>query len=308
MIGDATLACPHCGERTLPDDEFCEGCGASLAQRRRRWDHVELDHGDAAGVSDRGLVHSRNEDAIFVEASGRGAVAVVCDGVSTASAPDRAAQVAVAAAGATLREALVQRDGAGRQTFVDGRSTRMIREAIGAADAAVRSVPWLPDGGGGAPACTIVAALWDRTSLTIGWTGDSRAYWLDADAPACLTVDHSWSQEQISAGRLTAEEADADSRAHAITRWLGEDAPSEVADALTYRPRGPGRLVICSDGLWNHAPSAEALLALVSEVSSDAPAIDVARALTRAAIVRGAHDNVTVGVIDVVPDTTERSL
>ena len=233
---------------------------------------------------------------------------MVCDGVSTAPAPDRAAQVAVAAAGTSLREALVGCDAAEPETLDDARSGRVIREAVTAADAAVRSVPWLRIGGGGAPACTIVAALWDGTSLTIAWTGDSRAYWLGADAPVCLTVDHSWSQEQISAGRLTAEEASADSRAHAITRWLGEDAPCEAADVRTFQPGGPGRLVICSDGLWNHAPSAEELLALASEVPSDAAAIEVARALTRAAIARGAHDNVTVGVIDVVPDTTERSL
>ena len=48
-------------------------------------DHAEVDLGPAAGVSDRGLRHHRNEDAMAVAAEqapdGPMVVAVVCDGV-----------------------------------------------------------------------------------------------------------------------------------------------------------------------------------------------------------------------------------
>ena len=86
MNGDLVLRCPTCAAPALADDEFCESCGAALGdQRDRARHHFELDAVTVAGVSDRGLVHHRNEDALYVEAAADGAVAVVCDGVSASA-------------------------------------------------------------------------------------------------------------------------------------------------------------------------------------------------------------------------------
>jgi serine/threonine protein phosphatase PrpC len=258
-------------------------------------------------VSDRGLVHARNEDALFVEASAEGAVAVVCDGVSTANSPDRAAQVAAAVAGELLATALLGARSVPPSARGVGRPSQCLREALDAANHAVRAVPWLPIRGGGAPACTIVAALWDRTSVSVGWAGDSRAYWIGAEASVCLTSDHSWAHEQVETGRLTADEAEADGRAHAITRWLGDDAPDGGGDTRTFEPPGRGRLVVCSDGLWNLVPAADELAELIASTTSashDPMPLDLAWALTAVALRRGARDNVTVAVIDVVPPAT----
>ena len=64
-------------------------------------DHAEVDLGPAAGVSDRGLRHHRNEDAMALAAEqapdGPAVVAVVCDGVSSSARPDEASQVAAQA-------------------------------------------------------------------------------------------------------------------------------------------------------------------------------------------------------------------
>src|SRR5258707_13508042 len=65
-------------------------------------DHAEVDLGPAAGVSDRGLRHHRNEDAMALAAEqapdGPAVVAVVCDGVSSSARPDEASQAAAQAA------------------------------------------------------------------------------------------------------------------------------------------------------------------------------------------------------------------
>ncbi|HMD94754.1 MAG TPA: serine/threonine-protein phosphatase, partial [Trebonia sp.] len=65
-------------------------------------DHAEVDLGPAAGVSDRGLRHHRNEDAMALAAEqapdGPVVVAVVCDGVSSSARPDEASQAATQAA------------------------------------------------------------------------------------------------------------------------------------------------------------------------------------------------------------------
>ena len=60
---------------------------------------MEEDLGQVAGVSDRGLRHSRNEDAMHFAVAdteaGPVAVAIVSDGVSSAPRPDEASWTAV---------------------------------------------------------------------------------------------------------------------------------------------------------------------------------------------------------------------
>ena len=73
-------------------------------------DHAEVDLGPAAGVTDRGLRHPRNEDAVALGSQqtpgGLVVAAVVCDGVSSSPRPDEASQAAVRAALPVLLEAV----------------------------------------------------------------------------------------------------------------------------------------------------------------------------------------------------------
>ena len=304
MSLDLTLHCPVCATTALADDEFCESCGAALSgPRDTARNHIEIDAGRAAGVSDRGLVHRRNEDALHVWAAGSSAVLVVCDGVSTAAAPQIAAQVAADVAGRALVAWLGDRASA-RGEPEDAEVA--MAAAIAAADRAVLDVPWMPSQDRDAPSCTIVAAVWEGSAVTIGWTGDSRAYWIGDHGGESLTSDHSWVQEQVDAGLLSRDAAEADRRAHAITRWLGAHAPAGSAPTRVLHPTGPGRLILCSDGLWNYAPTGEGLAALVAACPRPGPTVELARALVRAAISRGGHDNVTVAVLDVAsPGATD---
>ena len=289
------LRCARCGTPSLADDEFCEACGAPLGVSLEH-DRIELDAGSAGGVSDRGRVHRRNEDALFVHSSDDGVAVVVCDGVSMSAAPHVASAVAADVAGEALVAAL--RDGSG-----SGDRSAAIEGAVQAALKAVLDVPWTASPGDvlSSPACTLVAAVWDgHEVVTIGWAGDSRAYWLGAGGPNLLTVDHSWAQEQVAAGVMTVEAAEADRRAHAITRWLGADAPEDIPQVVTFRPAGAGRLLLCSDGLWNYASTADELAELAATAPDQTP-ISVARALTDIAVERGGRDNITVAVVEVRP-------
>ena len=291
MNQELDLTCSACGAAALGDDEFCESCGRALSYARDEWrHHVELDRERVAAVSDRGLVHDRNEDAVFVDAGERGVVAVVCDGVSASAAPQVASAVAANVIGQLL---VAARDGDG-----DGDQRDTLVRALAEGDDAVLAVPWMPSGDREAPACTVVAALWDGAVVTIGWAGDSRAYWL-GDEATLLTLDHSWAQEQVSVGAMSVSAAKADGRAHAITRWLGADAPTGEPSIVTWRPAGAGRLVLCTDGLWNHFATTDELAGLVATCPAGASALAVARELTRTALARGGHDNVTVAVADM---------
>ena len=135
-------------------------------------------------------------------------------------------------------------------------------------------------GASDAPASTVVCALWDGSAVTVGWVGDSRAYWIARGASTCLTVDDSWAQSQLDAG-ATAQLVQADPRAHVVTRWLGRDAPDAPPGVASFVPAESGRVVVCSDGLWQYMPSASRLAELVHEVADEASSIDVARALVR---------------------------
>jgi serine/threonine protein phosphatase PrpC len=137
--------------------------------------------------------------------------------------------------------------------------------------------------------------------VTVCSVGDSRAYWLGADEARQLTTDDSWAAEQVASGAMSEADAMADPRAHAITRWLGSDAPTDPPHLSTFSPTAPGRLLVCSDGLWNYAPTAGELLELVDAQSAGATPLELARALTDFALLAGGHDNITVVIADVAP-------
>ncbi|HEY7621566.1 MAG TPA: PP2C family serine/threonine-protein phosphatase [Solirubrobacteraceae bacterium] len=291
MTGDVALRCPACGAPVLVDDNFCEACGTAVLAPAKRVAarRVEVDLAVAAAVSEQGRSHSRNEDAFHIERVGaEGVVVVVCDGISSSSSGDAAARAAAAAAAAVLVAAV----GNG------GDLAAATGAAVLAARAAVQHVPATRRAALALPSCTLVSAAWRDGMLVVGWVGDSRAYWLGADEARQLTVDDSWAAEQVAEGRLSAEEAFADRRAHAITRWVGADSV-DAPQVTTLAPSQAGRLVLCTDGLWNTAPAPGELVALVAGLDANATPASVAHHLADAAMAAGSRDDVTVAVIDI---------
>lgn len=282
------LACVACGATEIDQDGYCTRCGFSQPEVR---DRVELDLTVAAGVSDRGLRHHRNEDAMALRVATDPAgapehiVVVVCDGVSTSDRPDVASKVAADTAADVLLVAARAGDDL----------TEATRAAVAAAVAAVTDLNGV-DGTGNAPACTYVSTVVTGTEVTIGWVGDSRAYWLaDADS-TCLTVDDSWAERMVASGQLSAADAFADPRSHALVAWIGADAGVVEPHVRTVRPDGPGALLVCSDGLWNYLWEADELAAAAWPAAMDNP-FRVATELTALALDRGGHDNITVVVV-----------
>ena len=247
----------------------------------------------AAAASDRGRVHRRNEDAFRIETvPERAAVAVVCDGISSASAGDVAAQTAAGAAATVLSAAAADRSRDARTAVLD---------AVAAAQAAVAEVPWTTRVDRAVPSCTLVCALWRSPEIVVASVGDSRAYWIDPLGSRQLTVDDSWAEEQVAEGRLSPAQAMRDPRSHSITHWVGADAPARPARVVTLEPERPGRLLLCSDGLWNYVATTSALHELIDVLPSETSPAALARALTDTALHRGGRDNITVVVVDVDP-------
>ncbi|WP_444545876.1 PP2C family serine/threonine-protein phosphatase [Streptomyces phaeofaciens] len=297
VVAEPAKVCVACRAGRVDDDGYCENCGH--AQPRER-DHMELESGPLAAVSDRGLRHHRNEDAFGLGTAAlpdgsRALVAIVCDGVSSATRPDEASMAASKVASESLLAALPH--GTHPQAAM--------HEAIIAASHAVNALADEPAGARehtphqNSPACTLVGAVVTAGLLVVGWVGDSRAYWVPTDRsspPARLTEDDSWAAQMVAAGLMNEAEAYADERAHAITGWLGADAYELEPHTASFKPDRPGVVVVCTDGLWNYAEAAGEMAEAVPLDAAVRP-LHSARVLVGHALDGGGHDNVTVAVV-----------
>ena len=145
--------------------------------------------------------------------------------------------------------------------------------------------------------------------LVVGWVGDSRAYWLPDDGGAAAA-----DRRRLVGGRadrrgVPRAEAESGPQAHAITRWLGVDAPDHTPRTASLDLDGPGWLLVCSDGLWNYCSEAQDLGHLVAEhrpgrrVPTPLP---LAEALVDWANAQGGQDNITVALARVGPARAHR--
>ncbi|EST35423.1 hypothetical protein N566_17705 [Streptomycetaceae bacterium MP113-05] len=293
--------CVACGTGPVGTDGHCTHCGHKQPVARDHWEHEVA--GIAAG-SDRGLRHRRNEDYFVVASAttpaGRPSqIAVVCDGVSSAARSDQASEAAAEAAAASLRSAVP------RGTHPQHAMQDALVSAAGAVDAL--ATPEEREAQRNSPACTIVGAVTADGILTVGWVGDSRAYWVPDDRtqpPSRLTRDDSWAAQMVGAGLMSEAEAQADPRAHAITGWLGADAYELDPHTASFKPDRSGVVVVCSDGLWNYAQKSQEIADALPVDAAVRPLAAV-RHLVGFALDGGGHDNVTVALVPVaVPEAT----
>jgi serine/threonine protein phosphatase PrpC len=312
---DVTAACTQCGGTEFQDG-YCTNCGAPVVRERDHWSERPAPW--LGAVTDRGVRHHRNEDAMAVGVLPDGrAVLVVCDGVSSSLDSD----VASLAAARAARDVLVAAGPAGPSPAARiSHWSEALAEASEAANAGAVEAAKHPTGRPAAPhhrdsppSCTFVAAVVDGPVVVVGSIGDSRAYWLpDAGEPGQLTVDDSWAAEAMQAGMARAA-AESSPQAHAITRWLGSDSPDSRPRCAALTPEGPGWLMVCSDGLWNYCSAADdlaallaATLAAVATAAGAAPVapvdpVEVAGALVNWANAQGGQDNITVALARLEP-------
>ncbi|HEX4703320.1 MAG TPA: protein phosphatase 2C domain-containing protein [Pseudonocardiaceae bacterium] len=290
--------CPACHAGTLPDARFCDHCGHRLDRRSppvlcaaplARSAEFDLDL--VAGGTDVGRCRARNEDAMAIGRvdTATATVAAVCDGVASSPRSEMAA-VAAARAGVTN---LVRALGDAGSVSADVAVSATGHAAIAAADAAAdtgRGRPTDP------PCCTYLSALLTSDAVTLGWLGDSPAFWVSGDEVRRLTVDDSL------AGRLAADGVPPDDPryaqdgAQALDRWLGADARRAAPHVVTFVPPGPGMVLACTDGLSRYLDGGH-----IDPTDLSGSPVEWARALIGRALDAGGHDNITVAVLAFPP-------
>jgi PPM family protein phosphatase len=130
----------------------------------------------------------------------------------------------------------------------------------------------------------------DGDVANIGHVGDSRIYLFSEGQFTQLTSDHSWINEQILSGAISADQARSHPLRNVVTRALG-GKPDLVVDIQTRPMKAGDVLLICSDGLTGMVPDED-----IARVLEDANG-DVEKAATdlvAEANARGGEDNITV--------------
>jgi protein phosphatase len=132
--------------------------------------------------------------------------------------------------------------------------------------------------------------LVDGEVANIGHVGDSRIYLWSEGQFTQLTSDHSWINEQIQSGVISADQARSHPLRNVVTRALG-GKPDLQVDMQVHRMREGDVLLLCSDGLTTMLPDDE--IARVMRENEEDVGL-AARALVDAANARGGEDNITV--------------
>jgi protein phosphatase len=236
---------------------------------------------ESQAISDRGLNVRRplNEDSFLADSARR--IFVVADGVGGAEAGEVASQTAVEVLDEAFRH---QEDGADIEDLME--------LAIQRANASIHQMA--QDNARFSMMATTVVALHLKGNLaTIGHVGDSRLYRLTPDGDIVReTEDHSVVEEEVRAGRMTAEQAANHPSKNVISRALGAEDTVEV-DLKTLEVDDGTEFLLCTDGITRHISDGELRQLLV--IHDDLGAL--CEELKQRCYERGAEDNLTAVVV-----------
>ncbi|MEK6283210.1 MAG: PP2C family serine/threonine-protein phosphatase [Acidobacteriota bacterium] len=237
----------------------------------------------SAAVTDRGLNPKRplNEDSFLADSS-RG-IFSVADGVGGAEAGEVASKTAIEVLDEAFRQ---QTDGADIEDLME--------LAIQRANASIHQMAQ-ENPKFSMMATTIVGLHLQGNRATIGHVGDSRLYRLTPAGQLLReTEDHSVVEEEVRAGRMTAEQAANHPSKNVISRALGAEDAVEVDTKVIEVDEGT-EFLLCTDGITRHIPDNELRQVLVSHEDLTAACAE----LKQRCFDRGAEDNLTAVLVCV---------
>jgi protein phosphatase len=139
-------------------------------------------------------------------------------------------------------------------------------------------------------ATTVAAVLVDGDTANLAHVGDSRVYLVRDGSLTLLTSDHSWVNEQIQSGIISAEQARSHPLRNVVTRALG-GKPDLAVDIQAQKMASGDILLLCSDGLTTMIPD-EDIVEIIDGAGGDIE--KAGKGLVSEANARGGEDNITV--------------
>jgi len=232
-------------------------------------------------ATDTGRRRAHNEDSLVAEAP----VFAVADGMGGHAAGDVASDAVVTRLAELADSGLVE-----------------VETILGALEAATEDISHAVDERDLGVGTTVTGAALTVSAGEPQWivfnVGDSRVYLFDHNVLTQVTVDHSVVQELVSAGLISATDAEHHPDSNVVTRAVGFN--TEPAPDFWSLPVAKGsRLLLCSDGLTREVSELRLRLHLAAELGAG----ETAQALIDAALAAGGRDNITAIVIDVVDVT-----
>src|ERR671918_83259 len=229
----------------------------------------------SSALTDRGLNERRplNEDTLLHDP--QRSIFAVADGVGGAEAGEVASQTAIE----VLDEAFRHQ--------VDGSDVEDLMElAIQRANASIHQMAQ-EHAKFSMMATTIVALHLKGNIATFGHVGDSRLYRLTPDGQLHReTEDHSVVEEEVRAGRMTAEQAANHPSKNVISRALGAEDDVEVDLKVIEVDEGT-QFLLCTDGITRHIPDHELRQLLLTNDDL----VAACEEMKRRCFERGAEDN-----------------
>jgi protein phosphatase len=144
-------------------------------------------------------------------------------------------------------------------------------------------------------ATTASAMLAGPRSACVAHVGDSRVYVFRDGALAQVTDDHSWVEEQVRAGTMSATAARQHPWRNVVTRALSGGGDPEV-DTFELTPQPGDRYLLCSDGL-SGVVAHDVIAGTLAE--HDGGLEGICERLIAAANEAGGPDNITVLMLQV---------
>ena len=145
---------------------------------------------------------------------------------------------------------------------------------------------------------TIVLAWFINGKVYVGWCGDSRAYCYNPiNGLQQLSHDHSYVQELVDAGKITADLAFNHPDSNIITRSLGDPNGVVRPDVKEFELHNNDIILLCSDGLCGYVRDAD-IEATIKEHQTSM--VECRDALWNMAEKAPWGDNVTIELLQVI--------
>ncbi len=244
------------------------------------------------GISDVGRKRQLNEDNFSVYQTEHVLVAVVADGMGGAQAGEVASRLACKKFMDTVLPELERvvenvKNSVEQKLEVD----RAIALACEKSNSEVFDFSSRDNSLSGM-GTTIVGVVIIDSVLWAFHVGDSRVYHVGKKGAVQLTVDHSFVQALLDAGKITPDEAENHPNKNIIVRAVGIQRSVECD--IAHMDVESGYYLICSDGLSNYFEEEKFLRIINSRI----PLSEKAEALIEYANEKGGADNITAVLID----------
>lgn len=148
---------------------------------------------------------------------------------------------------------------------------------------------------------TVTALLLTGDTFQFSHIGDSRAYRLKDGKFEQVSKDHTFVQRLVDEGRIRPEEAETHPHKNVLMRVLGDSDASPELDIAQIPTAAGERWLLCSDGLNACVP--EVMVERIVRGTKDLQ--EATDDLIELTLQRGAPDNVTIVLFDVVEETAD---